>query len=279
MKDREDSNSPIKAKGKKSYKYANVGKDEIMGIIDEGKTQIDMDEKLGSQKKLSDNILILTGIWDYISQIPENLRESRIMYGFLGKPNRTAFKIEKKRWVFMISSRPLNQDAYLEDTSEISVDDLPPLVNFDTIYYYSTGYNNEEISLAGEIKALDIDNVTLNIDNEASLHSFTIEAKSKKYQFVSKKKFIIEQWVDAIELSTKTAKEKQYSITGKIKNISMVITKFEKDRDELREDIEKDVDFKLYNDEMTDYRKYEEVHQTLELLSSIKEDMLNTFDA
>jgi hypothetical protein len=59
----------------------------------------------------------------------------------------------------------------------------------------------------------------------------------------------------------------------------MVITKFEKDRDELREDLEKDVDFKLYNDEMTDYRIYEDVHQILELLSSIKEDMLNTFDA
>jgi hypothetical protein len=217
VKDREDSNSPTKGKTTKSYKYANVGKDEIMGIIDEGKTQIDMDEKLGSQKKLSDNILILTGIWDYISQIPENKRESRIMYGFLGKPNRTALKIEKKRWVFMISSRPLNQEAYLEDTSEISDDDLPPLVNFDTIYYYSTGYNNEEISLAGEIKAIDIDSVALSTDNSASLHSFTIEAKSKKYQFVSKKKFIIEQWVDAIELATKTAKEKQYSITGKIK--------------------------------------------------------------
>ena len=95
VKDREESNSPTKGKSSKSYKYANVGKDEIMGIMDEGKTQIDMDTKLGSQKKLSDNILILTGIWDYISQIPENTREPRIMYGFLGKPNRTALKIEK----------------------------------------------------------------------------------------------------------------------------------------------------------------------------------------
>jgi len=245
--------------------------------MDEGKTHVEMDEKLGNQKKQSENILNVTGIWDYISPIPDEMRDCRTMYGFLGKPNRSSLKIEKKRWVFLISSRPLSQDAYLEDHSEISEDHLPHLMSFDTVYYYSTGYNNDEVTLAGEISTLDIDNITTSSNGD--MHSFTIDAKSKKYQFVSKRRFIIEQWVDAIELSTKTAKEKQSSITGKIKNISMIITKYEMDRDQLLEELEKDIDFKLWNDDMSNYKEYEEVHLTLEVLSEIKDDMVYTFDA
>lgn len=198
-----------KQKSSKSYKYSNLGKDEIIGIMDEDSGQLDsMDEQLGTQKKLSETILNSTGIWDYISQIPEEKRNNRVMYGFLGKPNRTALKIAKTRWVFLISSRPLNQDAYLDDNEEITEDDLPPLMSFDTLYYYSTGYNFEDSTLAGEIKTIDIDSVHINNQNGSNLHSFTIDAKSKKYEFVSKKKFLVEQWVDAIELSAKTAKEK-----------------------------------------------------------------------
>lgn len=100
-----------------------------------------------------------------------------------------------------------------------------------------------------------------------------------KYEFVSKKRFYIEQWIDAIELSAKTAKEKQFSITGKIKNISMIITSYELDRDELREKIEKDADMQLWDEVTNNYKEFEEIHGLLQLLSEIKEEMIYTFDA
>jgi hypothetical protein len=44
------NDSPEK-KGKASYKYANVGKDEIKGILDEGQTEIDLlGDTMGNQK-------------------------------------------------------------------------------------------------------------------------------------------------------------------------------------------------------------------------------------
>jgi len=103
--------------------------------------------------------------------------------------------------VFIISSRPLTPEAYLNDPEEIDEDDLPPLLKFDVLYYYKTaGYNSDEVSQAGEIKIIDMDNIKINSEKENS-HSFKIEAKSKNYEFFSSKRYVIEQWVDALELS------------------------------------------------------------------------------
>jgi len=48
-----------------------------------------------NNNKKSESILRSTSIWDYISAIPEKLLKTRVMYGFLDKPNRTEFKIKK----------------------------------------------------------------------------------------------------------------------------------------------------------------------------------------
>jgi len=245
-------------KGKKSYRYSNIGKEELMGIMEDEDDQVDL---LGDSKdhQKSEAILRSTGIWDYISNIPENLRKNRIMYGFFNKPNRTKLKLERKRWIFLISSRPLSREEYLEDQEEISEDELPPLLNFDVLYYYKSGYKSDEVVLAGEIKILDMDNVEIKTDQKANSYSFIVEAKGKKYQFISSKRYIIEQWVDAIKLSAKTAKEKQYSITGKVKNISMIVAKFEIDRDQLKEELENEVDRQLCEEDLVTYKEFEQI--------------------
>lgn len=261
----------------KSYKYENIGREELFGVLDDDQQDINVQGDQKTKEK-SEAVLKASGISDFLEGVPDKLKASRMLYGFLGKPNRSTLKIEKKRWVFLISSRPLQKEAYLEDVGEIDEDELPPILNFDTIYYYKTNYPDDSVTLAGEIKTIDIDNIQKSED-DGKLHSFTIEAKSKSYQFVSNKRFIMEQWVEAITLSIKTAKEKQYSITGKIKNISMIVTNFEIDKDMVREEIEKDIDNQLWNEEMTDYKEYEEVYLTLEAIDVIKEDMIYTFDA
>jgi len=59
----------------------------------------------------------------------------------------------------------------------------------------------------------------------------------------------------------------------------MLVTKFEIDRDQLKEELEKEVDDKLLEDDLTNYKEFEEVYQTLEAINEIKEDMINIFDA
>ena len=160
-------------KKNKSYKYANAGKDEIIGLMDEGQDLTTMfDDNLKNQLKKSETFLKSSGILDDIEHIPEQQRVPRIMYGFLGKPargalsNLGALKIEQKRWVFLMSSRPLNQTQYSELDDEIPSDQYPTMIDFDIIYYYKTGITEDEVMLAGEIKTLDIDNI--KIENETS---------------------------------------------------------------------------------------------------------------
>ena len=65
------------------------------------------------------------------------------MSGFLRKkPKITKFQPHMERWVFLISSRPLNQEQYVLDTEILSADMLPSLIEFDTIYYF--GFDNSE---------------------------------------------------------------------------------------------------------------------------------------
>ena len=133
-----------------------------------------IDKKLNNQNKKFETILKETGISGYINKIPSKKRMSKTMYGFLGKPTGDAIKVPKIRWLFLINSRPLNQDDYLEDNEHIKKEDLPPLIEFDTIYYYSTSVN-DKVNLAGEIKAIDIDHVYINSENDSKMHSFVID--------------------------------------------------------------------------------------------------------
>ena len=73
--DKSDEGSMKSKSSSKSYKYSNLGKDEVIGIMDDENDQLHhIDKQLSNQKKQSEEILVETGIWDYISQIPERKR-------------------------------------------------------------------------------------------------------------------------------------------------------------------------------------------------------------
>ena len=76
------------------------------------------------------------GIWGYLkNMIPEKMR-SRVMFGFLRKRSKGHLKYFINRWWFLISSRPLNMEDFLEDDHVLQETELPPLYEFDTMYYY-----------------------------------------------------------------------------------------------------------------------------------------------
>jgi hypothetical protein len=58
------------------------------------------------------------------------------MFGYLRKRSKGAIKFFNNRWWFLISSRPLNTEDFLEDTEVLSEQLLPPLFEFDVIYQY-----------------------------------------------------------------------------------------------------------------------------------------------
>jgi hypothetical protein len=133
--------------GKDSWRIPNLDKEAMLGVIDEDK----LDDRQ-FDKDLSEKALEKKGILTHIEEIPYDKRKTRVMYGFLRKAGRGKIAIPHKRWCFLISARPLNKEDYLEDNEQISEDILPPLIDFDTVYYYEMNGSDDSSSYKGAIK-------------------------------------------------------------------------------------------------------------------------------
>ena len=161
------------------------------------------------------------------------------MYGFLKKKGRINIAgldvaPPQVRWLFLMSSRPLNEDDYIHDTNIMSNSKLPSIMDFDVIYYFTYDTDDDNSLPQGNIKTIDIAIDKLEIEQTKSDEfSFTCDVGEKKYTFMASTRFIAEQWVEAIRCSNRTSNENRYSVTGKIQNISKIVTLFQLDRDSL----------------------------------------------
>jgi len=72
-----------------------------------------------------------------------------------------------------------------------------------------------------------------------------------------------------------TAKEKQQSLSGNVKNISKLVTLFDTNEDIVRQQIESEYEEKL----PLEKEDWEDVDSLLLVCSELKDDMMGTFDA
>lgn len=124
------------------------------------------------------------------------------MFGFLRKRSKGRLKVYINRWYFLISSRPLNIDDFVNDDRCLCESELPPLLEFDTIYYYYMDDTEDESSCQGQIKTGEI--VYINRKRPSSTetgYSFILDTGGKKHHLNSKYLFEVERWVQAIYIS------------------------------------------------------------------------------
>lgn len=145
------------------------------------------------------------------------------MYGFLGKRSTGKIKFFQQRWFFLISSKPLNYDAYVEDPRVMDETLIPPLLELDTLYYYIMGNEGDTSGQCGEIKSVEIlDIIVKDMSKSKSEdgHALIIDAGKYKVHLNTPHKFELEKWNEALRCSVQTAREKILSITGSCRNIS-----------------------------------------------------------
>jgi len=113
---------------------------------------------------------------------------------------------------------------------------LPPLLEFDVIYYFRMDTPDDASGPAGEIKTLNILKVGVKdmTKSKEDGHAFIIDTGKKLYHLNTEHRFELERWVEAIEISMQTSKERQLSITGACKNISPIVTLYDTNEDILR---------------------------------------------
>lgn len=170
---------------------------------------------------LSEQALVDKGMTNYIN-IDKDLISNRIKYGFLGKRSQGTFKHFQQRWFFLISSRPLTAADYVEDPRILDETLVPPLLELDTIYYYIMGKEGDTSGQCGEIKTIDILNVTVkDMSAKRELgHALIIDTGTDIFHLNTEHKFELEKWLEAILCSMQTARETKLSLTGQSRNIS-----------------------------------------------------------
>jgi hypothetical protein len=96
------------------------------------------------------------------------------------------------------------------------------MLEFDVIYYYIMDHPDDASGTLAEIKVADILKVEVKDMTKSSEdgHAFIIDTGKKLFHLNTPHRFDLERWVEAIEISMQTARERQLSITGACKNIS-----------------------------------------------------------
>ena len=178
--------------------------------------------------------------------------------------------------MFLISSRPLSFSEYLLDPRIIEETQIPPLLELDTLYFYIQGNKGDTSGVSGELNCIEILDIQIK-DMEAATeegHALLIDAGHTKYHLNFDYRYQLEQWREALLCSVQTAREAKLSITGKSKNISLIMSEFYKCPHSAKDKIQK-----KYINALQGNVKFRQIDTLTEVCSTLEEDMLVTFDA
>ena len=103
---------------------------------------------------MSKKALVAKSIKKHLANIPAEVLESRIIFGFLLKRHKSTVEIYQKRWHFLISPRPLNDRGYENDDYSLEDKILPSFLNFDQIYYYKFESENDSSECVGKLNLM-----------------------------------------------------------------------------------------------------------------------------
>lgn len=145
-------------------------------------------------------------------QLPEI--QSRMYYGFL-EINK------KKRWLFLISPRPLSDRNYELDDMMLEDNKIPKNIIFDTLYYFQV--ENESDDSPAEATILMSDCHEVAIDEKDDRYTLTLDVGDKKYRFISDFKGERDMWYEVLRNSRKTAKDIKNSLTKKPRSLSKLL--------------------------------------------------------
>lgn len=203
---------------------------------------------------------------------------SRVMFGFLRKRSSGRVQVFVNRWWFLISSRPLSIDEFIRDDEVLTESELPPLLEFDVMYYYYMDSMNDASECQGQIRTADITNILLKDMSKSreSGHAFILDQGGHRHHMNCKFRFELERWVQAIYISIQTARESKATITNTTKNIAKIIINYDCDFQKLKFQTEDFLHRKLSLD-LDDWE--DDIEELLTACSEVRDELIATFDA
>jgi hypothetical protein len=206
----EDLNNPNVVKLSKSHKIDNLDKNVLSMMKSHGlNTGLNYEE-------LSEKCLSLKGIKDGLN-INDPKIKSRIHYGFLSKRDKLN-ENTRKRWFFIISSRPLRDVEYASDDIIIEKNKLRSYLQFDVLYYYKC---DNETDASPPKKELNIgESFEIARENIGKGYEISIDMGDRKYIVETAIRGERDTWFEVLLNSRKTSKEIKNSKSGRPRNMN-----------------------------------------------------------
>lgn len=195
----------------KSWKIQNQSKEVINTLSNQGVT-INQNEGIKSDKCIE-----IKGLKSLLRGINPELLKVRMKHGFVMKKHKSNFMSSQKRWLFLISARPLTNEDQLKDEETLDQNTLPSSLKFDVLYYYSVEDEQDTSTSKGELIMSECSRIsTKEVDKEFIL---IIDMNDRIFEFSCENNWERDSWFEAFKNSKTTGKEIELSKTKKPRNI------------------------------------------------------------
>ena len=188
------------------------------------------------EQKLSNNLLKSKGI-DKLINLKDPKVNSRIYYGFIYKKHKIHDYFQK-RWFFLFSSRPLFDNYYSEDDTDLEQKKQKDWLKFDCLFYFKYEDKEENSETLGSLELVKSHKVEL-LDKDDKFYLY-LDVEDRRFDFYCDSKAERDIWFEVLKNSRRTAKEYQASVTKHPRNIQLLYSFFRLGERELLKKIDKE---------------------------------------
>jgi hypothetical protein len=216
-KRKEQTFRPQKTRTQQNSEYSSKSKD--WKTKNTQVTRLGDDGKIISEEQLSsDKCFTLKGIKPFLRGIHPDLLKTRLKYGFMSKKHKNNYMSSQKRWLFLVSARPILEKDLYKDEETLDVNSLPTTISFDTLYYYSYDDENDKSTFKGELQMSECSGISVK-ENEQEYY-IIIDMNDRIFEFSTENAWERDNWFEIMKNSKLTGRDVELSKTKKPRNMA-----------------------------------------------------------
>ena len=260
-------------------KDPNVKSSKKNKLATAGKVTADIIRRNGfvtnKEQKISSNLIKAKGI-DKLINVKDPKINARINYGFIYKKHKVQ-NYYQKRWFFLFSSRPLSNNDYIEDETDLESKKQKDWMKFDCLFYFKYEDKDAKSESQGSLDLAKSHKIEL-LDKDEKYYLY-LDVEDRRLELYCDSKAERDIWFEALKNSRRTAKEYQASFTKHPRNVELLYSYFKESEKDFTKKIEKEKTAIIGNyEEVEEYDIFEFNQNNLQYAIESTIDGCNSID-
>ena len=227
------------------------------------------------EQKISSNLIKAKGI-DKLINVKDPKINARINYGFIYKKHKVQ-NYYQKRWFFIFSSRPLSNNDYIEDETDLESKKQKDWMKFDCLFYFKYEDKDAKSESQGSLDLAKSHKIEL-LDKDEKYYLY-LDVEDRRLELYCDSKAERDIWFEALKNSRRTAKEYQASFTKHPRNVELLYSYFKESEKDFTKKIEKEKTAIIGNyEEVEEYDIFEFNQNNLQYAIESTIDGCNSID-